>query len=195
MKNNFKYRHQTGTTLIEIMVSIIVMAIGILGLASLQMNSLKFQKTASQRSEALQAAYDLGERMRANWPLSSSSNYTTEKATNEASYTYTTDYSTTVAASHVPPNASCNVALPAAGCTPVQIAQNDIQDWLRNLNKRLVGGAGYISPVAGTTNSSFDVIVMWKEQGYTAQDDNCKKADNSYVAPAGVRCFKITYTI
>ena len=39
MQKNTK---QKGATLIEIMVAILVMAIGLLGLASLQINSIKF---------------------------------------------------------------------------------------------------------------------------------------------------------
>ena len=58
---------QSGTTLIEILVSVVVMSVGLLGLAGLQMNAMRFQKASSQRSEATQAAYDLGERMRSNW--------------------------------------------------------------------------------------------------------------------------------
>ena len=78
-----KISYQRGTTLIEIMVAIVVMAIGLLGLASLQVNALKHQKTASQRSEAVQAAYDLGERMRANWIFTTPDKYTAERTANE----------------------------------------------------------------------------------------------------------------
>ena len=59
-------QRQSGTTLLEVVVTIVIISIGLLGLAGLQLNSMKFQKSASQRSEAVQSAYDLSERMRAN---------------------------------------------------------------------------------------------------------------------------------
>lgn len=184
---------QGGATLIEIMVSIVVMSIGLLGLASLQMNALKYQKTASQRSEAVQAAYDLGERMRANWVFTTQDKYTTERSTNEANYTYTTAYNTTIGTSHTSLPNNCAISMATAtGCTAAQIAQNDITQWLRSVEVRLVGGAGIIKPVAGASNSTFDVTVMWKEQGLTTTDSTCPSEAS---APAGVRCFTIRYTI
>lgn len=190
MKTKFK---QQGATLMEIMVSIVVMAIGLLGLASLQMNALKYQKTASQRSEAIQAAYDLGERMRANWVFTTQDKYAAERASNEANYTYKQDYATTIAANHkVLPNNCKAVMTNPAGCTAAQIAQNDITEWLRSIEVRLAGGSGFVAPVIGAANSTFDVTVMWKEQGLTTTDPACP---GDAGAPVGVRCFTIRYTV
>lgn len=184
---------QQGATLMEIMVSIVVMAIGLLGLASLQMNALKYQKTASQRSEAIQAAYDLGERMRANWVFTTQDKYAAERTANEANYTYKQDYATTIANNHkVLPNNCQAVMTNPAGCTAAQIAQNDITQWLRSIEVRLAGGSGFIVPVTGAANSTFDVTVMWKEQGLTTTDPACP---GDAGAPVGVRCFTIRYTV
>lgn len=59
-------KKQTGFTLIEILVTVIVLSIGLLGLAGLQAVSLKFNSTAYQRSQATSLAHDITERMRAN---------------------------------------------------------------------------------------------------------------------------------
>ena len=61
-----KMPRQTGFTLIEVMVTVIVLAIGLLGLAGLQATSLAFNSTAYQRSQATSLAYDIADRMRAN---------------------------------------------------------------------------------------------------------------------------------
>jgi type IV pilus assembly protein PilV len=166
-------RREEGATLIEIMVSIVVIAIGLLGLAGLQVNALKFQKTSSLRSEAVQAAYDLSERMRSN-----------VAGVLIGQYLYATDYSTTVATVPMPPN-DCTVAV----CLPAQIAANDIQEWLRGLRQTLVGGAGYVVAVAGAPNT-FDVTIMWREQNLAALDPTCPGAAAPIV---GVRCF--TYRV
>jgi len=55
-----------GFTLIEVLVSMIVLAIGLLGLAGLQMSSLRNNLSAYHRSQATQLAYDMADRMRTN---------------------------------------------------------------------------------------------------------------------------------
>lgn len=170
----FSLQRQSGSTLIEVMVSIVVMAIGLLGLAGLQVSALKFEKSSSQRSEASLAAYDISERIRANYP-------------GIAAYVFTDDYATSHAAVHTPPH-NCSVA-PCLIASDV--AQNDIQDWLRNIQTRLVGGSGYVVQVAGTTMNTFDVTIMWSEQGLTIADASCPAA---VAAPVGVRCFNYRTT-
>lgn len=59
-------KKQNGFTLIEILVTVVVLAVGLLGLAGLQATSLKFNSTAYQRSQATNLAYDIADRMRAN---------------------------------------------------------------------------------------------------------------------------------
>lgn len=61
-----KKRRQSGATLIEVMVSVLVTVIGVLGAASLQLNSVKFNHLANTRSYATMLAYDVIDRMRAN---------------------------------------------------------------------------------------------------------------------------------
>lgn len=57
---------QAGATLIEILVSVLVIALGLLTMASVQSNSVKFQKTSEFRAIATLLASDLADRMRAN---------------------------------------------------------------------------------------------------------------------------------
>lgn len=57
---------QTGFTLIEILVTVIVLSIGLLGLAGLQAVALKFNSASYQRSQATVLIYDIIERIRAN---------------------------------------------------------------------------------------------------------------------------------
>ena len=56
----------TGFTLIEVLIAMLVLAVGLLGLAGLQATSLKNNQSAYNRSQATQLAYDMADRMRAN---------------------------------------------------------------------------------------------------------------------------------
>lgn len=57
---------QRGTTLIETLVALVVLSIGLLGIAALQMTSLRNNRGAHQRAQAEQLAYEIVDRMRAN---------------------------------------------------------------------------------------------------------------------------------
>lgn len=59
-------RHSRGLTLVEILIALLVLSIGLLGLAGLQTLSLKFNTGAYQRTQATALAYDIADRMRAN---------------------------------------------------------------------------------------------------------------------------------
>lgn len=56
---------QRGVSLIEVLVSVLIFSVGLLGLAALQLNSMKANQTASVRSHATFLAYEMGDRMRA----------------------------------------------------------------------------------------------------------------------------------
>ena len=57
---------QKGFTLLEVLVAVLVLAIGLLGLAGLQATSLRMNQSASTRSQATNLAYDMADRIRAN---------------------------------------------------------------------------------------------------------------------------------
>lgn len=59
-------RQQRGSSLIEVLVTVIVLAIGMLGLATMQNTSLKLSYDSYLRSQANFLAYDLIDRIRAN---------------------------------------------------------------------------------------------------------------------------------
>ncbi len=59
-------RSQRGVTLIEVLVTVLIFSIGLLGLAGLQATSLRQNMSAYQRTQASVLAMDMLDRMRAN---------------------------------------------------------------------------------------------------------------------------------
>jgi type IV pilus assembly protein PilV len=59
-------RSAGGFSMIELLVAILVMGIGVLGISALQMVSLQNNRGALQRAEAVNLAYDMMDRIRAN---------------------------------------------------------------------------------------------------------------------------------
>ena len=59
-------RKNRGFSLIEVLVSVVIMSVGILGVAGLQVLSLQQNRSSMMRAEALQLGNDILDRMRAN---------------------------------------------------------------------------------------------------------------------------------
>lgn len=72
-----KALRQRGAGLIEVMVAILVLAIGLLGIAGMQLVSLQNNHSAALRSQAVVLAYDALDRMRANRDAAFIGNYAT----------------------------------------------------------------------------------------------------------------------
>lgn len=60
------FNQQRGATLIEVLITVLVLSVGLLGLGATQMLSLKNGNNASQTYFASLAAYEMAERMRIN---------------------------------------------------------------------------------------------------------------------------------
>jgi type IV pilus assembly protein PilV len=61
-------RHHRGFTLIEVLITLLIIAIGLLGLAGLQLASLQGQLEAYQRAQAVMLAEEMASRIRSNAP-------------------------------------------------------------------------------------------------------------------------------
>lgn len=64
--NRARHREQGGFSLIEVLIAILITAIGLLGFALTQTMSLRFTQASNQRTQATNLAYDLLDQMRAN---------------------------------------------------------------------------------------------------------------------------------
>lgn len=74
-KNLLFIRRQTGFTLLEVLVALVIISIGLLGVAMLQMNGLKNNHSAFYRSQASILAYQMLDSLRANRKEVDSGNY------------------------------------------------------------------------------------------------------------------------
>ena len=58
--------HNRGFTLVEAMVALIVLSVGLLGIAALYVETLRANRTSLYRTQAVNMATDIGDRMRSN---------------------------------------------------------------------------------------------------------------------------------
>ncbi|MCS3807277.1 type IV pilus modification protein PilV [Xanthomonas sp. 4461] len=68
---------QRGATLIEVMISVLVMAIGLLGIAAMQTTALRNSQSSLERSGAVIQAYTVLDAMRANRDIALAGGYNT----------------------------------------------------------------------------------------------------------------------
>ena len=61
-----KIKYLNGFTLLEVMIALLILSIGLLGLAALQATSLKINHGALLRTQATFLTYDMMDRLRAN---------------------------------------------------------------------------------------------------------------------------------
>jgi type IV pilus assembly protein PilV len=118
-----------GFTLIEVLVSIIVLAMGLIGLASLQATGVKNIQISYNRSQAVHLAQDIADRIRANKSAASTYADVDQNGIGD------------IQQSPLPGGTLVPICAQAAGCTPVQLAKNDIYQWTKALKAALPDGA------------------------------------------------------
>ncbi|KZZ56205.1 hypothetical protein A3762_11320 [Oleiphilus sp. HI0125] len=136
--------HQQGLSMIEIMVAMLILAVGLLGMASMQVRAVQDTSNSSYRGVALYYANDMADRMRAN----------SEGVDNG-------DYGDGTGGSA---KANC---LNTTGCSSADMATNDRFEWQANLARSLPAGQGSIA----LNGSVYTVRVQWTdrvEQGTTS---------------------------
>lgn len=143
-------KKSNGFSLIEVLVAMVILAIGLLGLAALQASSLKNNQTAYYRGVATQLSYDIADRMRAN-RLSGDK--------------YLSSYMAPSAAKDQ--TALCLKV--TATCTPAKMAEHDLFEWNTAL-KSIPNATGEIV----SEKSSYKVVITWDEK----RNDNRDKEDD-----------------
>jgi type IV pilus assembly protein PilV len=162
MKYLSKHRfNQRGVSLIEVLVTALIMGVGLIGMATLQSKSTQFNQGAYLRSQANLLAYDIAERMRTNRSdaISGSASVPANGSVAEVpavpnayNTTYTTDE-----------NGSSS------------IAQKDLAEWKDHLGDYLGDLAeGQIDCVTSTKQCT--ISIRWSEPGQSLVDtDNDTK--------------------
>lgn len=144
-----------GFTLIEVMVAVIILAIGLLGMATLMMQSMQSSESAYSRSQASLLAYDMIDRMRANKMLDTTKPYQSYRVSHA---TLSNDYA--LANPAACPSATCT------DCTGATKATSDLAQWCGALNSSL---PSVLSGTAITRNGTNDYVieVQWLEPNGT----------------------------
>lgn len=141
---------QQGILLLEVLISILILAFGLLGIASLLLISNQANNSSYAKQQAVQIVYNMFDRIRANSQAAINGNYT---VTNIGSNGYP-----------IPVNTPSTLCI-SAPCTAAQLASYDTWIWLTQDVSLLPNGSGSISTAPNGTsgNTLVTVTVQWDD--------------------------------
>jgi len=140
-------KNHSGFTLLEVLIALLVLSVGLLGLASLQTRGLATGHNAYLRSQAVLLARDMVERIRANG----------NPGLAETAYS--------IAYDHEQGNSDCVTT----SCAPNAMARFDIDQWLLSLSNTLPAGDGEIIK----NSDGYQITVQW-DANRSGRVDNLK---------------------
>lgn len=153
---------QRGFNMIEVMVTLAVLSVGLLGFAALQTIGFRFNHQSYQRTQAVFQAYDIFDRIRANWTC----------VAGGCAYD-------NVALGNIPGVQNCISYNGGATCSNAQMATYDVIQW--NTANSLVLNTGRGAVCRGTLDANFvcaagadrtySVAITWVENDMTMRID------------------------
>ncbi len=138
-------RKSRGVTLIEVLVAVLVLSIGLIGLAALQANALQANHSSYMRSQATNLAYDIADRMRTNREAALDGDYDTDFDDDEQT------------------DGICNDDLNPSG----GLASQDLAEWKNALLCTLPSAQASVS----RSGDTFTITVRWQEDRIDDDDD------------------------
>lgn len=136
--NNPISRNIRGFTLIEVLIALVIMSVGMLGIAGLYVHSMQAGRTSVLRHNAVTLAGDIADRIRAN---------------PRAGPVYALG------------GANNNCVDGGIDCTPGEMAANDIFLWDQQAATTLPNGAVNIVFNNGVIPPTYQITVTWTEPG------------------------------
>ncbi len=141
-KLNIREKLQKGSSLIETVVALFVLAIGVLGVMSMQVKSIQFNKNSHLYSQASFLANDIYEGM---------------LLTPDLANTYVIHYDDAT-----PSKPSCGNG---NNCSASQIVDWNLSNWRNNVTSLLPGGRSEIDQVAGQLVIRIEFEMGYEEDG------------------------------
>ncbi|ERJ17890.1 Pre-pilin leader sequence protein [Salinisphaera shabanensis E1L3A] len=167
---------QTGFTLLEALVTLVIVSIGLLGILGLQTVSIANTQSSSARSIATVAADNLADRMRVNFIGARDGEYDD------------IDHPASGGGSGPQP---CTVA---STCNPARLAQRDAWEWDAALDPALPNGEGHVSCEERVDGDciTYRISILWSERdpdrAAGVSDPDMSQCDNNDPMVSG--CFQ-----
>jgi len=153
-----RQKHINGVGMVEVLVALVVVGVGMLGIASLYVTTLQAKTTAQARMKAINFAYDIADRIRAN---------------RTGGTDYTLQFTDTKSAPAATANCVQNSSTAAVNCTPAQMAANDLYLWdklVMDAKKGLPAAQRKIEYSNVTIPATYKITLQWTEPNSGTQN-------------------------
>jgi len=131
-------RRQRGFSLVEVLIALVIMSVGMLGIAGLFVQSMQAGRTAMFRHHAVTLAGDVADRIRAN---------------------------PTAGGAYALGGVDSGCVAQGVDCSAPQMAANDIFLWSQQAGDQLPNGQVQITFDGAVTPPSYTIEVSWTEPG------------------------------
>lgn len=153
------HRSQSGVSLIEVLVSMLVLALGMVGLAALQARTVSYQLGSGQRAQLSGLLADYAERVRSNLNQAPG-------VAASSGYLYDATWSNQAADVAA---ASVDCAASGASCSGAALASYDMAQWRSAVRRSLPRGS---VRVTGDARTGINVTFMWTDKDRTQDGVN-----------------------
>jgi type IV pilus assembly protein PilV len=133
-------RHSAGFSLVEAMVALVVLSVGMIGIAALHGQGLSASRTALNRTIAINLSADMADRIRVN-------------RIGQAAY------------NNAAADNGCGPEGGGIDCTPAEMAQHDLFVWGQQVQQLLPNGLGQVQFSNLTNPPTYTITVFWDEVG------------------------------
>lgn len=133
-------RYHVGFSLVEVLIALVIMSVGMLGIAGLYVEGMKAGRTSTFRHHAVTLAGDVADRIRANRQG---------------------------AVDYEGPGGNNDCVLGNVDCNASQMAANDIWLWKEQAGAMLPNGDVAITFDDTVTPNTYRIVVSWDEAGET----------------------------
>ncbi len=169
--SSHSHRAHRGFTIIEVMIALLILAIGVLGIGAMQMQTYQHLRTSQNYSQAAALAGEMADRIYANSAQAES---------------YVTD-------------GSISSLVPCSNdCSSAQLASNDILEWLVKIGGKDTGGntmpgalpsgTGQVTRVG--LDDSYVITVRWDDDLSGSSGTNCPVQSDS-----DLDCYQLTVSL
>lgn len=159
-------RVQRGLSLVEVLVSMLVLSLGMVGLAALQARTVSYQLGAGQRAQLAGLLSDYAERVRSNLPQAPGQ-------VADSPYLIAGQWADLSGEPVAEVSADCLSS--DDGCTPAQVAAIDRSEWLSAVRQQLPLGTALVTDAG---NGALTVTFMWVDKDRT-QDNRAEDGETT----------------
>lgn len=174
--NNINTNQQAGLSLVEILVTVLIFAVGSLGIASLQLTGLKYSQGAYSRTQITILSDDMANRIKSNRTFALNQK-------SDGSYNTGSPYEIDTFTGQMTVAKNCILD----ECDDQELADYDIASWVNEVSRTIPSGRGRVQVIDtvdtnGLDDRQFSIEFQWRQVANSTDPDGTDADDVKTIA-------------